>query len=224
MGPAHPVTPVTELSKHRNDRLGRMTERQRKPAAERKAEIVATAIELAGQLGPVHLSTQRLADEIGISQAAIFRHFPTKAHIWLAVAENIRAFMDNNATRMQDQGATGTTALETMVTGHLGFIQHTPAIPAILFSQELHAENDELRAVFGELITQNHRMFSQAIGRGIAKGQFRHDLDADTAAYLVLSLIQGLAMRWSIANREFDLPTEGRRLLKLLCQGFVASP
>lgn len=44
----------------------------RKPAEERKAEIVETTIRLAADIGPDRLTTDRLAKEIGISQAAIF--------------------------------------------------------------------------------------------------------------------------------------------------------
>lgn len=66
-----------------------MTVRTRKPAAERKKEIVETAIRLAAECGPDRLTTESLAKEIGISQPAIFRHFPTKSDIWEAVGQRI---------------------------------------------------------------------------------------------------------------------------------------
>ncbi len=51
-------------------------------------------------------------------------------------------------------------------------------------------------------------------------GRFRATLDPDDAAYLVLALVQGLAMRWSLYGRSFDLMAEGSRLLEQLLQGF----
>ena len=50
---------------------------RRKPAEDRKAEIVATLLALADQIGPDRLTTNDIAREVGLTQAAIFRHFPT---------------------------------------------------------------------------------------------------------------------------------------------------
>ena len=196
-----------------------MTKQIRKSAEDRKKQIVETAIRLAGNLGPKRLTTQQLAYEIGVSQAAIFRHFPTKGHIWLAVAEHISRFMGQN-TKL-DGAKPGQDVLLTMAKGHLNFVQRTPAVPAILFSQELHSENADLRAIFTKLMARNHAMFSRVVTQEISAGNFRADLDADDAAYLVLALIQGLAMRWSLNDRDFDLPAEGERLLKVQLRAFT---
>lgn len=61
----------------------------RKPADQRKSEIVATMLRLADELGPDRLTTQTVAATVGLTQPAIFRHFPTKQDLWLAVAEMI---------------------------------------------------------------------------------------------------------------------------------------
>jgi hypothetical protein len=68
------------------------------------------------------------------------------------------------------------------------------------------------------------RRFSQLIAAEIRAGRFDDTLDPDDAAYLILALIQGLAMRWSLSARDFDLVAEGRRLLQLLVSGFQQSP
>ncbi len=53
-----------------------MTTRVRKSAEDRKAEIVDAALRLADDIGPDRLSTEVLAEAVGISQPGIFRHFP----------------------------------------------------------------------------------------------------------------------------------------------------
>lgn len=199
-----------------------MEKSPRKPAKDRKQEIVETAIRLAGELGPDRLTTQHVADAIGISQPAIFRHFRTKGEIWLAVAEHISDFMQTNSPPADADGQHGAEKLQEMVTGHLAFIQRTPAVPAILFSQELHAENRALRDFFADLIARNQGLFANVIRQDIQSGRFRADLGADDAAYLVLALIQGLAMRWSLNGRDFDLVAEGGRLLDVQVQAFYA--
>ena len=99
-------------------------------------------------------------------------------------------------------------------------IKSNPAVPAILFSRELHSANDTLRAIFAKLTAGRQATFSRLIAQEIKSGGFRADLNPDGAAYLILALIQGLPMRWSLSARAFDLPAEGERLLSLQLQTF----
>ncbi len=198
-----------------------MPVRKRKSATERKQEIIDATLRLAGEIGPDRLTTEDLAREIGISQPGIFRHFPTKGAIWEAVGRYIGTLLKAKMTLAQKRGDLPVDNLRNLVIGQLTFIETTPAIPAILFSRELHAENDRLRAFFASLIASRHRHFSELIQAEITAGRFRQSVDSDDGAYLVLALIQGLAMRWSLNGRNFNLPEEGQRLLDMLLEGFM---
>ncbi len=200
-----------------------MATRIRKSAAERKEEIVNATLRLAGEIGPDRITTEALAKEVGISQPGIFRHFPTKSDIWEAVSQHISTILQTKVSVSRRKDTRPAEELHDFVMGHLAFIVATPAIPAILFSRELHSENEKLRAFFAGLIKKRHQKFSRLIAAEIESGLFKKSLDADDAAYLILVLIQGLAMRWSLNNREFDLVEEGRRLLDLQLEGFKQS-
>ncbi|MEP2531877.1 TetR/AcrR family transcriptional regulator [Shimia sp.] len=192
--------------------------RERKSAEDRKAEIVQIAIQLAGELGPDRVTTQALADAVGLSQPAIFRHFPTKPDIWLAVGQTIARRMEMQAA--PEPGNDPLAVLEALVARYLGQIMQTPAIPAILFSRELHVENEALRRHFETVMTGRRKMFEALIREAQSQGQVEEGSDkaADLAA-LVLASIQGLAMRWSLEARGFDLEAEGRRLIGQLIRG-----
>lgn len=194
--------------------------RTRKSAEARKAEIVDAALHLAAEIGPDRLTTERLAAEIGLSQPGVFRHFPTKAGIWEAVAARIADMLRQNAARHSGEDGDPAERLQNLVVRQLTFLEATPAIPAILFSRELHAENEELRSFFVGLMGNLQRHFSALIEAEMDAGRFDKTLDPGDAATLILALIQGLAMRWSLNARDFDLAGEGARLLKLQLNGF----
>lgn len=197
-----------------------MTVRTRKPAAERKKEIVETAIRLAAECGPDRLTTESLAKEIGISQPAIFRHFPAKSDIWEAVGDRICTLMGESGQLIEATGPTD--RLRKMVAAQLAFIESTPAVPAILFSRELHSENEKLRAFFAGLMAQRQKKLAELFTNGIKSGEFNKGINADDSAYLVLALIQGLAMRWSLNNRNFDLVEAGSNMLEVQITGFAS--
>lgn len=194
--------------------------RIRKTAVDRKTEIVQTAIRLAAELGPDRVTARHLAEAIGISQPAIFRHFTTMSDIWRAVAETIATRLSEAKT---DSGAADPLdALMELVVWQLDFIRRTPAVPAILFSRELHVENEEMRRHFEAVMADRRRGIAEFAERAKADGLFAPDVVAADFAALVLATIQGLAMRWSLENRKFDLPDEGQRLIRTLIDGFRA--
>ncbi len=188
--------------------------RSRKSAADRKAEIVRTAIRLAGELGPDRVTTQRIADAVGLTQPAVFRHFPAKTDIWLAVGEWIAP--TDGRGEPESRAATPAEQLREIVAAYFAGIARNPAIPAILFSRELHAENEKLRAHFERVMVRRRARFAALARAAQEAGQLTPAVPPEDLAALILALIQGLAMRWSLENRGFDLEREGLRLLERL--------
>lgn len=196
-----------------------MKVRARKPAAERKKEIVETAIRLAALCGPDRLTTENLAAEIGISQPAIFRHFATKSEIWVAVGKHINDLMEENADLIE--ATSPKDLMRQLMTFHLTFIEATPAVPAILFSRELHSENEQLRAFFSNLMVERQEYIASLITAGQELGEFNSAINALDAANSLLALVQGLAMQWSLNNMNFDLVAEGQKMLKIQFLGLA---
>lgn len=204
--------------------LNAQPKRTRLPAAERKAEIVDAALRLAEAAGPDALSTEMIADAIGLTQPALFRHFPRKEMIWTAVAEKLAVDMAAaRAAAVRPELAPGDTVL-AIAAAQAGMIASTPGLAALLFSRELHVRNAELRAGLAANQKALHEELSAVVERGKRGGDFRADLDAADAAFLVIGVVQSLALRWSLTGKRLDLPGETRRLVALLLFGFANPP
>lgn len=193
----------------------------RKSADERKSEIVETAVALADRVGPDRLTTEAIAKAMGVTQPAVFRHFSAKKDIWIAVAAWIGDRLQSRWRAEENRGASPTDTIRAVASAQLTFIHSTPAVPAILFSRELHQENESLRKTFYALMGGLHRLLRRLVEEGQRTGELRADVVPDDVAFLVLGLIQGLAVRWSLSGRSFDLVAEGSRLLNLQLTGFI---
>jgi TetR/AcrR family transcriptional regulator len=185
----------------------------RKTSDLRKAEIVATILGLADRIGPDRVTTGAVAAEVGVTQAAIFRHFATKAAMWNAVADHVADTLTTAWDAALAQADLPVDRVKALIEAQLGQIAATPAMPMLLFSRELNVENAALRLSFrGRLAT-----FQGHLAREVAKGQQAHALRSDVAAadvaVLLASLVQGVAIRWSLGARDFALQAEGLRLL-----------
>lgn len=198
--------------------------RVRKPAEERKSEIVEATLRLADKVGPDRLATGQIAQAVGLTQAALFRHFPKKQDLWEAVAARIGEKFQQRWLAIERGPSDPLDRLRGIVAAQLKLIQSMPAIPAILFSRELHVENRALRVIFAEFMKNFHLRVERLIAAAQRDGRLRGDIEPRDAAFLVIGLVQGLVLRWSVSGRGFDLPTEGERLLSVQLTTFGAAP
>lgn len=187
-----------------------MTDRQ--TAEQRKKQIVAEVLRLADEIGPDRLSTTDVARAIGVSQPAIFRHFPTKAALWLAVAEDIAARLQKDWVDAESNAAGPQVRIRALVAAQLAAISKTPALPSILFSRELQVDNHDLRDVFRRLLAAYQARLDAAIRESQAAKGLRQDVDAEDIAILLTALVQGVSIRWTLGARGFSLVQEGLRL------------
>lgn len=188
----------------------------RKSADSRKTEIVTAMLRLADELGPDRLTTLTVARSVGLTQPGIFRHFSTKQDLWLAVADHIADVLADAWGAVLTAHIAPEDRLTALIGIQLHQISVNPAIPAILHSRELHAENAPLRARFIDLMTRFQALLIETLSSGQKSGVFRSDLAPQDAAALLISLVQGVAIRWSLGQRAFSLEVEGARLVS--CQ------
>lgn len=179
------------------------------------------AVELADAVGPERLTTSTIADAVGLSQAALFKHFPSKQSIWEAIVDWLAKRLERRWAAARRPGMNAEEALRAVLRGHLETVQSVPAIPSILFSRELHSRNETLRNGLQSLMRRFHAHLAAIIADGKREGRFRDDLDSADGAYLALGVVQGLIIRWSLGGRVLDLATEGDRMLTLLMRGFL---
>ncbi|KGJ12694.1 TetR family transcriptional regulator [Paracoccus versutus] len=185
----------------------------RKSAELRKAEIVAAVLDLADRIGPDRVTTGAAASAVGVSQAALFRHFPTKDTLWLAVADQVAGELAMEWERALAGTDGPIDRVKALMAAQLRQIVSTPALPMLLFSRELNVGNEDLRAAFRGLLMKFQGLIVAELARGQDAGFLRREVAPEDAAVLLTSLVQGMAIRWSLGARNFSLIGEGKRLL-----------
>lgn len=193
--------------------------RLRKSAGERRLEIIAITLRLAAQLGPERITADAIAKELGLSQPAIFRHFPRKDDIWAAT---ILWLEQSLAERWAEAAATTNDPagrLQAILRAQFCAIHAIPALPTILLSPELQARHDGIRRALMALMGRFHGELSTAIADGTASGQWPPGLDVARAAWMLIALVQGTALRWTASQGGFDLVAEGMAVVTLAMAG-----
>lgn len=186
---------------------------RRKSAEDRRAEIVSAVLDLADRQGPDRMTVGEVAQAVGLSQPGVFRHFATKSALWVAVAEQIGIRLSEAWDRAAAADDRPEARIRALVLAQLGQIEAMPALPSILFSRELNMDNPDLRGAFFSLLAAFQRHLATALAEAQVEGTVRRDVDPGDAAVFLTSLVQGLAIRWTLGARKGSLTGEGARLV-----------
>ena len=162
----------------------------REPGAKKEAILRALAQMLENNPGG-RITTAALAAEVGVSEAALYRHFPSKARMF----EGLIGFMEDTLftriTRIVSEGSTALVQCEKIILLVLTFAEKNPGISRVLNGDALVGETDRLRdrasQVYNRLDTQLKQIFREAeIRAGV-----RTRLSPSITSNLVLTFIEG---------------------------------
>ena len=166
------------------------------PKKERRILTVQAVIDLAGDRNPSEITTAAIAQRMGISQSALFRHFPSKSAIQQAVmewvAERLLARTENAILDEPSPMA----ALERIFMSHVDFVTEFPGIPRMVFGELQRAEETTPKRMIRTLIRHYHReRLVRLIEKGKACGELDPAIAAEPSATLFIGTIQGLVMQ-----------------------------
>lgn len=170
------------------------------PADERRAATVEAVINLAAEQNPSDITTTAIAQRMGLTQGALFRHFPTKDAILEAVmtwvAERLLSRVDKAAQNITSPLA----ALEAVFMAHIDFVSAHPGVPRMLFG-ELQRPGETLpKRMVQTLIQRYGERLRHLLERGKAIGELNASLDIEAASVSFIGSIQGLVMQSLIAG------------------------
>ncbi len=169
----------------------------RKTTAERQQEIEQAVLDLIATEGMQGLTMARIAARIGVSEAALYRHFRGKLdiiHATIATAfDRVMEVLDRAA-----RGGGVSERLQRVFMTHLRFIEEHPGMARILFSDEVHFNAQELRRELDVRIKRLLRFIADLLAAGVESGELPADLDVDAAAALYFGLVQTQLLLWSV--------------------------
>ena len=196
--------------------------RRRLSAEQRQEEIVGVALSLAAARGVDSVTTQEMADALGLTQGAIFRHFPTKDDIWIAAIQWVRARLMGVVGEAAGRGENPLDALEKIFFAHVAFIAEHPAIPRLVFSDQLLHKHPQLRQLIQGILTSYEAKLAALFEEASEQGLAREKLDEHSAATLFIGMIQGLVIQSTIFGGQRSLVEEAKKVFPVFLNGIRA--
>ncbi len=197
-----------------------MMPRHRLSTDQRQREIVASVLALARERGPDAITTQAIADRMGVTQGAIFRHFPDKQAIWLAVFVWVRESLGAALAAAIDETASPLARIEQAFLAHVAFIANHPGVPRVLFHELQYPGDSPVRIEVRAMIEAYRQRLSQLFRQAKTAGELPADLDSTLAPVLFIGAVQGLVIQTALAADEAGMVERARQLFPLLLDGY----
>lgn len=160
----------------------------RKPTAERQEEILDAASRLLLRDGVAALTMATLAEAVGVTSGALFRHFASRDAILLALAERMAVRL--RADLAVPVAGDAPARLRAFIAARLGTVSRAPTAPAMVLSPDVHlALPPAGRAALAGVVRDTFAHVSAIVAAGQREGSFRDDVAPTGAAASVLGLI-----------------------------------
>src|SRR6266508_1855298 len=180
----------------------------------RRQEIVDAAIEVFSSSGFHKGPLRDVADRVGLSQAGLLHHFPSKEHLLQAV---LTWRDDQSRERLGEPMPQGIDLLRGMIE-LADYNAGTPELVElhVIVTAEGTSADHPIHDYFVARYAAVYALIRDALADAEQRGQLRPDVDCTSAARAVVALMDGLQIQWLLHRDEVDMAGDLRRYIQSL--------
>jgi AcrR family transcriptional regulator len=187
----------------------------RKTSGDRKVEILTATLDLAFEVGPDQVTTGMIATRLGLTQPAIYKHFPKKEDVWEAVSVRLCTRISDNLRKREQSADAPLDDLRSLILNHLCLIAEVPALPEIMVSRDRTGALTNARGHLQFAMTEFRSALDLEFELARTAGCFRAGLGTQDGVTLLFGIIQSLVLRLIVTRDTGILVKEGERLIDL---------
>lgn len=178
---------------------------------ERRREILEAALEVFAVSGFRSGSIRDVAERVGMSEAGLLYHFPTKNVLLTAVLDE----RDEIARRIVPSGDDGLATVLGLVT----LAEYNMTIPGVVelfcvLSAEATAADHPAHDYFVQRYEAVRSLTGRAFEIIAAGGLLRDGIDPEAASRNIIALMDGLQVQWLLDRNSVDMPEEIRQFIR----------
>jgi AcrR family transcriptional regulator len=153
---------------------------------------MAVARKLIMRSGSEHVTVRNMAKEVGISQAAIYRHFKSKTEILSFLADSVADGFLHDIDMARNIGFTSLDIIDEILRSHLSRIEQKRGMSFLVLAEIISFGDKSLNKKVSNHIQIYVGRLRLLLADGARAGLIRQDVDLAAAALLLFGMIQGL--------------------------------
>ena len=158
---------------------------------DRKQQILLALAEMLEEAPDTRITTARLASAVGVSEAALYRHFPSKRTMYAALLEFAEDTLFGLIGRIPGEQAGTLDQCHRLLCIYLEFCEKNPGITRLLTGRALTGESVRLHQQVEQLYQRLETQLKQYLREAEMREQLRTRLPMATAANLLMAAAEG---------------------------------
>jgi len=189
----------------------------------RQTQIIETVIALAAKHSPGQITTQEIADVMGVTQGALFRHFANKASIWLAAIEWVENELLTALEAAAKQATSPVGGLRQVFFSHVDFVIARPGVPCLIFNELQQPADSAIKAAVRKMLQRYRQLISGLVAAAAEGNEIGRNVDVSAAATLFIGSIQGLVMQSMLADNVKGIRQTAEQIFPLFLRSLKES-
>ena len=173
----------------------------------RREEILQALARMLESNTEGRVTTAALAQEVGVSEAALYRHFGSKGQMFEALVEFIEESLFSRVNRILESEDSPPEQCEAILRLWLGFAGKNPGLARLMLGESIQGESDTLKSRVNQLMERLETQLKQVLKQARVQSRLSGDTDALAGANLLVAVVHGRINQFSRSNFRTD-PTE----------------
>ena len=159
--------------------------------SDRKDQILQTLAQMLEASPGSKITTAKLAANLGVSEAALYRHFPSKTRMFESLIDFVEETLFSRITQILNEESNQLTRCKKILTLLLVFCERNPGITRILSGDALTGEHERLRGRVAQVYDRIETQLRQCLRMAEVEEGWRTAIPVNTSANLLLALVEG---------------------------------
>lgn len=192
--------------------------------SEKQMHIINVSIDLIAEKSIQDMTLKNLAQKLGVTEGAIYRHFPSKTDILLGILRIFQA----KAQFCMDQACSSelpaVARIEALFCNNFRYFTEYPSVTAVIFSESIFQNDSVLAQEVHKLVMLHEKALTCAVQRGQSSGEMCTHIPEKELVRIIIGSMRFIVTKWRLSNYSFSLLEEGLFMLGCLKKLIVPVP
>lgn len=182
-------------------------------ASKRQHEIIASAGKLLMEKGIKGLTTKNLAQEMGFSESALYRHFTNKEDIVVLLLQHLAASMKTRLDAIAQSEATASHKLTAVFNSQFQFFARHPHFVVAVLSEGLFDESEKINQAIIQLVNYKTQLIAGLFEEGKQQKEFNIELATLDMVHITVGCFRMMMLKWKFSQFQIDLIQQGNAIM-----------
>ncbi len=183
--------------------------------SDRQIEIMEAATHRISAYGIQNLTIKTLAEDIGLSEPALYRHFKSKNEILWSLLEYFKSEMENRIQSIPfNPSETEGNKLRAIFNSQLQTFVNKPAIVSVIFAESIFHFDEKLSHKVSEIMDMMQKLVKKNIDAGQKNGSYNTLIPSSTLTTIIIGGMRMTVLKWKLSNHKTNLLKDGKAVLE----------